>query len=516
MTHIGIRTAAVVLVVGWAVVAHQPQPAGAATLDAGGGVGVEVHGATGRISIEGTGAGRLAEAAGTTGESGRVGFYADGAWHRASELVERRGTTALLGTGDPADGEILLEARVRRDGAAELSATAPAGAERMSIGFAAAPGERYLGFGERSNAVDQRGQTIASRVSEGTYVPSDYDLVAGSVPEWALNRSDTATYFPMPWLLSTRGFGLLAENRATSRFRLGTVREDEWSVETETDSMRFVVLPGPRPADLVRQLTERTGRQPAPAAPWVLGPWFQTGHQNESPDEQEYVRILREADAPVSAAETHMRYMPCGSDQGLEAEERARTAPSTGRGWPRSPTHARRSAAPTPRPSTPPSRPARSSAGPDGARTSSTRSSAAASSRSGCSTSRTRRRARSTPASSTAPSPTATTAGWRTTASTSLRTPWRRTGCAATPLHNFYPVLYHSAAHAYRRAQERPLVSFVRSGWTGVHPSAEIVWGGDPSTAFGFDGLESSVSQALTMGCPGSRSGRPTSAGSSR
>jgi alpha-D-xyloside xylohydrolase len=43
----------------------------------------------------------------------------------------------------------------------------------------------------------------------------------------------------------------------------------------------------------------------------------------------------------------------------------------------------------------------------------------------------------------------------------------------------------------------------VRSGWTGVHPSAEIVWGGDPSTAFGFDGLESSVSQALTMGLSG-------------
>ena len=34
----------------------------------------------------------------------------------------------------------------------------------------------------------------------------------------------TATYFPMPWLLSTSGYGVLVENLETSYFRLGTDR----------------------------------------------------------------------------------------------------------------------------------------------------------------------------------------------------------------------------------------------------------------------------------------------------
>ena len=36
-----------------------------------------------------------------------------------------------------------------------------------------------------------------------------------------------------------------------------------------------------------------------------------------------------------------------------------------------------------------------------------------------------------------------------------------------------------------------------------MHPYAQIVWGGDPTTEWGFDGLQSSVRQALTMGLSG-------------
>jgi alpha-glucosidase (family GH31 glycosyl hydrolase) len=46
-------------------------------------------------------------------------------------------------------------------------------------------------------------------------------------------------------------------------------------------------------------------------------------------------------------------------------------------------------------------------------------------------------------------------------------------------------------------------VAFIRSGWTGVHPCAQVVWGGDPTTAWGFDGLESAVKQALSLGTSG-------------
>jgi alpha-glucosidase (family GH31 glycosyl hydrolase) len=55
----------------------------------------------------------------------------------------------------------------------------------------------------------------------------------------------------------------------------------------------------------------------------------------------------------------------------------------------------------------------------------------------------------------------------------------------------------------FTRTAPRPLVRFVRSGWTGVHRYAPVVWGGDPTTGWGFDGLRSQVTQALTMGLSG-------------
>ena len=47
------------------------------------------------------------------------------------------------------------------------------------------------------------------------------------------------------------------------------------------------------------------------------------------------------------------------------------------------------------------------------------------------------------------------------------------------------------------------MVRFQRSGWTGAARCADDVWGGDPTTTFGFDGLSSAVKQALSMGLSG-------------
>ncbi len=70
-------------------------------------------------------------------------------------------------------------------------------------------------------------------------------------------------------------------------------------------------------------------------------------------------------------------------------------------------------------------------------------------------------------------------------------------------MHNLYPKLYHCASWQYARTRPTPPVAFIRSGWTGVHPCAQVVWGGDPTTAWGFDGLESAVKQALSLGTSG-------------
>ena len=76
-------------------------------------------------------------------------------------------------------------------------------------------------------------------------------------------------------------------------------------------------------------------------------------------------------------------------------------------------------------------------------------------------------------------------------------------GTPASRLHNRYPRDYHCAVRRITRSLPRPIVRFQRSGWTGAARCSVNVWGGDPTTVWGFDGLRSAVTQALTIGMSG-------------
>src|SRR5436853_157489 len=65
------------------------------------------------------------------------------------------GYTATLATTDPAGGTIQV-----RVTPTELTATGPPDADAMAASFARAPGERFLGFGERSDAVVRDAGTV--------------------------------------------------------------------------------------------------------------------------------------------------------------------------------------------------------------------------------------------------------------------------------------------------------------------------------------------------------------------
>ena len=82
----------------------------------------------------------------------------------------------------------------------------------------------------------------------------------------------------------------------------------------------------------------------------------------------------------------------------------------------------------------------------------------------------------------------------------------------AQPLPEALPLRRWEFAGAQAPA---PIARFIRSGWTGVHPCAQIVWGGDPSVAWGYDGLDGAIKQALALGTSGISSGALTSAASS-
>ncbi len=71
------------------------------------------------------------------------------------------------------------------------------------------------------------------------------------------------------------------------------------------------------------------GRQPPPAAPWFFGPWYQP-HGPDSEIEQ--ARALRDADVPARRSAPSC-YLPCGDQQGVEADQPPRTSAAHAAGY---------------------------------------------------------------------------------------------------------------------------------------------------------------------------------------
>ena len=423
----------------------------------------------------------------------------DAGWIRATEVLESGSEngiwTATLATTDP-DWRIGVRAQEDGDGVISFDISASGGSvQAISVAFVSEEDERFVGFGERGNAVDQSGRTLENYVAEGPYQDAEYRIINAVVPTWGVRWRRDATYFPIPWLLSSRGYGILLDNDELSYHRIGTDEADAWSMEVESSEMRFRVFAGSEPADVLRRFTAAVGSQPRDYAPWFFGPWVQ-------PDSSDRIDELRAADVPTSVTATFTHYLPCGAQRGREDSLRERVA--------------------------------RSNAGGTAVHTyfnpmicidylpefddaesldALIKNPAGETYTYDYFTSRT-----FTVSQFDFASPNGVSA-YKTLADEAVRhgyegwmedfgeyTPldavsWD--GATGTAFHNRYPRDYHCGVASATSDAGKPLARFVRSGWSGSAACSPIVWGGDPTTSFGFDGLESSVYQALSMGTSG-------------
>ena len=250
-------------------------------------------------------------------------------FHATRVLSSRRDGAALvleLATNDPLGHTLELTLTPAGEGGITASsriASGPYGdmASVSGAAFRAGDGERYLGFGQRSNAVDQTGASVFSWAEEGPFSSGDYENeLRPLLPEFTFPTGPTATNFPIPWLVSTRGLGFLIDQTERSTFDLVRERSDAWHAQAESARFRFTVFAGPRPADVVRRYSAYAGRQP-PAEPWFFGPWFQPTEEKQP---YELATRFRAEDVPVTVAQTYTHYLPCGAHRGREQAERER------------------------------------------------------------------------------------------------------------------------------------------------------------------------------------------------
>ncbi len=469
--------------------------------------------------VDGSGEIVLAEDPSTgAGSAGTLGFQSGGVWHHATRVLNSStgdGYAAELATNDPGGRRISLRLRPTAEGVigldAEIVGAGPP-VEAFGMGFGAGADERYLGFGERSQAVDQRGNVVENYVSDGPYQPDEWGLIQTIVPPWGFRPRTDATYYPVPWLLSTAGYGVLVDSPETSYFQLD--KAGSWSVELvnappdelpaggapppRTFSLSFFA--GPEPADVLERFTDVTGRQPPAAAPWVFGPWVQpTGGTDE---QLALLDQLQQADAPLSLAQTYLHYLPCGSQRGRREEERQRTAGVHGLGLAIT-TYLNPMVCTD-------YEPVFGEAAANGGLIENAAGEPYLFQYSTTNTFEVAEFDFTAAAGRAAYDSVADEAiedghdGWME--DFGEYTPLDSQTAAGEPgvrIHNPYPREYHCGGAEAIADAPRPVVRFQRSGWTRAAPCAQVVWGGDPTTAWDFDGLRSAVRQGLTMGLSG-------------
>lgn len=250
---------------------------------------------------------------------------------RADHLVVRTADLAVTVGTDPwrfrvadRDGRTLFEERREDPGDKNGFAVAPLGFEeaersewvyatdRAGIGFEIHPDERFYGLGERFTGVDARGTTADVHVSQ----PHTTD--------------NERTYKGVPFLLSSRGYGLLVDTTRRTEVGLGAGAGSAQGGEIRVDGtgFSFLFFHGPDPADVLRNYTAAAGRPSRPPA-WSFGLWTSRYSYEDRAAVERVTDRFRSEEIPCDGVHLDVSWMRDGHESDLVWDTDAFPAPES-------------------------------------------------------------------------------------------------------------------------------------------------------------------------------------------
>ncbi len=203
-------------------------------------------------------------------------WVADGGWStaRIDGGLEVELRSSLLGDRQPAHHPGSVEHRIVPGTLEWLESEE--GRHRVRVALRLEDGERVIGFGERYDHLDQRGNRLDVRVFE------PYKR------QWQGSR----TYLPMPFFLTSGGWGGWVATSRRVWCDVGATEPDRLRIEAAIDPvdpcLQVVLFEG-TPQEILAQFLERSGPAVAPPA-WVFRPWMSGNEWNTQR------RLLREVD----------------------------------------------------------------------------------------------------------------------------------------------------------------------------------------------------------------------------
>ncbi len=114
------------------------------------------------------------------------------------------------------------------------------------------PDEHFFGFGERMDFMDQRGKTVSLNVGRGEGRP--HIIGAYNILE--------ANYCPVPFFMSTRGYGIFLHNAYATEWDMGKSSADAYTFKAEGGELDYYFLYGPDFPAILDQYTDLTGKSP--------------------------------------------------------------------------------------------------------------------------------------------------------------------------------------------------------------------------------------------------------------
>ena len=114
------------------------------------------------------------------------------------------------------------------------------------------PGEHFFGFGERMDFIDQLGKTVELDVGRGTGRPHEvgaYNILA-------------ANYSPVPFFMSTHGYGIFFHNSYRTTWDMGYSSSQQYQFSAEGGELDYYFIYGPAFLDILKQYTSLTGTSP--------------------------------------------------------------------------------------------------------------------------------------------------------------------------------------------------------------------------------------------------------------
>lgn len=147
--------------------------------------------------------------------------------------------------------------------------------------------EIWLGGGERSTSLNQKGQKLSMRSLDWRDLSSS---------------EGRDSWKPVPFIMSSGGYGIWVDSYVNGTFDVNSPSDPDHLVIRYTEKVfRVVYIGGPAFADILAQFTALVGRPPVPSL-WAFAPWMGRDTSTTATDVLEDAKKLRKAGIAASVA----------------------------------------------------------------------------------------------------------------------------------------------------------------------------------------------------------------------